>query len=462
MDGLTLTVDGAMPRFGTESRGVTAALENLRPPGAPEARLVQLVLELDGSDSLPHLYYCLSLLAARGQLRYRFQADGDVLAEATPMTGGFLPTPDLSDSARFQLSRFAFVRRRGEQLVLEAAPARFRFVLVDPRSLILTAALVTPRTVQGLAGVTGLDPAVIEPLLGTLLGARMVSEVAETGELAEDRDESLRHWEFHDLTFHSRSRLGLHDDAIGSTFGHADRVGPLPAVKARMSDDIAHLPEPPATSGLRTMSLADALVRRRSIRHHGGRAIGVEALGEFLFYTAKATALGGIAPGDPQSYEVTRRASPSGGACHSLELYVVVHRCDGLPRGIYHYQPLEHVVCRLPSLEALVDALLRDARVATGAVESPQLLIVVTSRFRRLSWKYSGIAYATGLKDLGALMQTMYLVATAMDLAPCALGAGDSTLFSRAVGTPWAEESSIGEFMLGTCPRMDWGYGGFV
>ena len=53
------------------------------------------------------------------------------------------------------------------------------------------------------------------------------------------------------------------------------------------------------------------------------------------------------------------------------------------------------------------------------------ILLVLTARFQRVSWKYELIAYATILKGVGVLYQTMYLVATAMRLAPCAIGAGD-------------------------------------
>jgi len=40
-------------------------------------------------------------------------------------------------------------------------------------------------------------------------------------------------------------------------------------------------------------------------------------------------------------------------------------------------------------------------------------------------------------------------VATAMNLAPCALGCGDSDLFARAAETDYLVESSVGEFLLG-------------
>jgi SagB-type dehydrogenase family enzyme len=93
---------------------------------------------------------------------------------------------------------------------------------------------------------------------------------------------------------------------------------------------------------------------------------------------------------------------------------------------------------------------LRDAQHAAALPSFPQVVIILASRFQRLSWKYSGMAYATTLKNVGVLYQTMYLVATAMGLAPCALGGGDSALFSEAVGANSLEESSVGEFILGS------------
>jgi SagB-type dehydrogenase family enzyme len=85
--------------------------------------------------------------------------------------------------------------------------------------------------------------------------------------------------------------------------------------------------------------------------------------------------------------------------------------------------------------------------------EVPQVLITITARFQRLSWKYQSIAYSVLLKDVGALYQTMYLVATAMDLAPCALGGGNSDLFAVAAGLDYYSETSVGEFLLGSKPR---------
>ena len=76
--------------------------------------------------------------------------------------------------------------------------------------------------------------------------------------------------------------------------------------------------------------------------------------------------------------------------------------------------------------------MLADAgRATTIPADSLQVLIIIAARFRRIAWKYASIAYALTLKHVGVLTQTMYLVATAMDLAPCGVGVGDSDLFAR-------------------------------
>ena len=85
-------------------------------------------------------------------------------------------------------------------------------------------------------------------------------------------------------------------------------------------------------------------------------------------------------------------------------------------------------------------------------VEQIQTLTILAARFQRLAWKYSSIAYALMLKNVGVIYQTMYLAATAMGLAPCAVGYGDSDLFARAAGTEYYAETSVGEFLLGSKP----------
>ena len=131
-------------------------------------------------------------------------------------------------------------------------------------------------------------------------------------------------------------------------------------------------------------------------------------------------------------------------------MYLVVDRCVGLAPGFYYYDAVEHGVASLTGPNDDTEALLGDAYMASGQTCRPQVLLAFASRFQRVSWKYAGIAYATTLKNVGVLYATMYLVATAMGLAPCALGAGNWERFSRLTGTNQFAESTVGEFMIGS------------
>lgn len=135
-----------------------------------------------------------------------------------------------------------------------------------------------------------------------------------------------------------------------------------------------------------------------------------------------------------------------------MELYPIINYCQDITSGLYHYHPQAHQLCRLSGKTEPVEALLKDASLSMGQQGMPQVLIVIASRFQRLAWKYEAIAYALMLKHVGVLYQTMYLVATAMGLAPCGSGSGNSDLFAKAAGADYYAETSVGEFALGSKP----------
>ena len=56
------------------------------------------------------------------------------------------------------------------------------------------------------------------------------------------------------------------------------------------------------------------------------------------------------------------------------------------------------------------------------------------------------------LMSAGALMQSLYLVSTAMCLASCAIGAVGLDAVARALGIDWRLEPCVGHFMVGTYP----------
>ena len=346
------------------------------------------------------------------------------------------------------LSRFARLRRMRDAWVLDSPLATAR-LQCGAEALDVIAALASGGTAASLAARAGRPHPLVRAVLGTLHAAGMLTGVRANGRTDEDDDRSLMQWEEPDLALLAHHRGGRHDGVIGATFGFAGIVPPEPAVRRPHRGATVRLDRPDLD---RVAQHEDAfttvLESRTSIRPHGRTPITRHELGEFLFRAARIRDR--LARSSTQPYAITRRSSPSGGATHALELYVVADRCRGLARGIWHYDPLRHSLHRTRATAADVRWLVADARISQGRAERhAHLLIVCTARFRRLTWKYRSIALATILKDVGALFQTMYLVATAMRLAPCAIGSGDSTRFCDAVGLRFEEESPVGEFLLG-------------
>jgi SagB-type dehydrogenase family enzyme len=212
----------------------------------------------------------------------------------------------------------------------------------------------------------------------------------------------------------------------------------------------------------RDLTLTEILEGRESVRSYGQAPVTVHQIGELLYRAARVRrVVPPVDSGSPTAYEAVDRPYPAGGAAGELEVYLAVANCDGLEPGVYRYDAAAHRLRPRPwsdaggggrGDEAAFRELLASAWRGAGRMVEPQVLIIVTSRFGRLSWKYSQIAYALTLKHVGALYQTLYLVATAMGIGPCGLGSGDVDLAARALGLDWTEESSVGEFLIGSRP----------
>jgi SagB-type dehydrogenase family enzyme len=439
--------------------GTLSALRRLGDAGDDEARLADLVARTDGPAWLPRWFYFLNRLDRLGFLRRSAQADGVRLATLVPLTPAFVRAPagDAPDRARV-LSRFAYLHRAGGEVVLESPLAHARVVLHDCRAAALVAALARPRTAANLtAEVAGLPPDAVRQVIDLLAAARMLSEVRTDGLPAEEDDPALESWEFHDLLFHARSRAGRHDAPLGCTYRLAGRVPPAPPWRPAHAAETVELYRPNLERLRREdPPLARVQEERRSIREYAAVPLTDRHLGEFLYRVARVREFRETEVGPPDSpvpLVLTSRPYPAGGALYELEFYVVVRACVNLAAGLYHYDPLQHRLGRLSGPTAEVEGLLAEAALSAGiAAEVLQVLVILAARFPRVAWKYESIAYALILKHVGVVYQTMYLAATAMGLAPCALGCGDADLFARAAGTDYHAETSVGEFLLGSKP----------
>jgi SagB-type dehydrogenase family enzyme len=379
------------------------------------------------------------------------QPEAGALATLLPISSSFKHSwVTIQQDHCYRLSRFAYLRRDGDASYLESPLAHARLRLEQALAAAIVYLLGKPLTPGELTlRASAQEQEQVMGMLTLLVMGNFVSLTTAEGQASIESDEVSRHWDFHDLVFHSRSRVGRHANELGGTYPFLSHVPPQPLVKQASRPGAIALFRPDVEQ-LRTQDpgLTAVLEERTSIREYGRTPLTVAQLGEFLYRVARVKKIcdGG------ETGEYTQRPYPGAGASYEMELYLTIEQCQGLAAGFYWYNPLEHTLSLLHEPNHETRQLLFDANLAMGGPDRPQVLITLAARFQRVSWKYQSLAYSLILKDVGVIYATMYLVATAMHLAPCALGAGDSDLFPRLSGTDYLAETSVGEFMLGSRP----------
>jgi SagB-type dehydrogenase family enzyme len=395
-------------------------------------------------------------LAGHGLLEYRLGRSRNVEEEVViePQLPDYWPrVPQLGNADVLVLSRFAYMRRRGNEMVLESPRAGALFRICNPKIATALATLSSPQQIGRLRrqdGFPGLE------LLALLVDCQILFKVdpaRDSGLRAAEGDDNLVLWDFHDLLFHARSTEGRHANPLGGVYPYAGVMPPLPAVRPRWPGKKMDLRKVSAAHSQAISPVPKLLRERHSTRSFDDqRPITLGELSRFLDSTARVQSKfdSKVDPGDGGpvvTYAV--RPYPSGGGSYELELYLAVDTCEGLPRGLYHYDAGGHALVPIGVRAQGLDALLTGAQFAMGAPAVPQVLITIAARFGRVSWKYSSIAYALILKDVGVLMQTLYLMATEMGLGGCAIGTANIDLFAKMTGIEFHVEGPVGQFALG-------------
>ena len=222
------------------------------------------------------------------------------------------------------------------------------------------------------------------------------------------------------------------------------RSEPQPAPIKTMTGPRIALPAP-ATLG----DLSAVLRDRRTWRNFGPDPISLSHLATLLQHTWGVQKWGTVrGQGD-----VVLKTSPSAGARHPLEVYVLALNVTGLAKRAYHYDAAKHHLTDLGK------------RVSSSAVErllagqyyfkDAAVVLVMSAVFERSMWRYStNRAYRTVLIDAGHLGQTFCLSATALGLAPfCTMAFHDSAL-ERLIGVDGVRESAMYVVGAGSRPSI--------
>lgn len=400
----------------------------------------------DNNDNLSeHLSLILQNLIWYRHLSIHSHAENP-MAVLTPAGPYFNPKEKIDTSAsNWKLSRFSYIHSENGNIVLRNPNAFCFLMLKNPALLKMYYFLNQPIDKKVLKKSMNIGEQ-YDIIFLMFVWAKIILPCTENDKTEEDSP-TLMQWDFHDLLFHSMSRMGRTEKDMGGSFRFRGILPSQPAIKTNPWIDgvTIKLPVPDLSILLhRDMSLTAAIESRRSIREYSIIPLTKNQVGEFLYRTARIR------------YEYTNELGdfvskpyPGGGACYESEFYITVNACSGIPRGIYYYDAKEHLLCLIQEPNNEMEGLLEEATIATARLGTPQILITLASRFNRFNWKYSSMSYAAQLKNVGVIYQTMYLVATAMNIGGCALGVGNTDRFCKIMGLNYLEEGSIGEFMIG-------------
>ena len=185
---------------------------------------------------------------------------------------------------------------------------------------------------------------------------------------------------------------------------------------------IVELPAPETTG---TMSVEEALMRRRSIRSYTDEPLGLHDISQLMWAAQGIT--------EPAT---GKRTAPSAGATYPLEVYVVVGAGGvvGLADGVYRYDPSNHRLENL--LRGDLRTELADAALGQSFIGEAPVDIVVAAVYARTTGRYGdrGIRYVH--MEAGHVGQNLYLQAVARGLGMVTVGAFDDDRVQQLLQLP--------------------------
>ena len=218
------------------------------------------------------------------------------------------------------------------------------------------------------------------------------------------------------------------------------RDDPPPASTKHSPGKRRSLPQPVALG-----AMSDCLLARRTWRNFEPAPLPLPDIATLLQLTWGVQQRGAV----KGLGSVVLKTSPSAGARHPVEAYLLALRVQDLPAGAYHYDADSHELVDLR--RRMTPARLQRLIGNQDYYRDAAAVIIMTAVVARSMWKYPrSRAYRAMLLDAGHLGQTFCLAATALGLAPfCTMAFAESPL-ERLLRVDGVSECAIYAVGVGT------------
>ena len=165
----------------------------------------------------------------------------------------------------------------------------------------------------------------------------------------------------------------------------------------------------PAPRTVGSMSVEEALSRRRSVREYSRGPLRLAEASQLLWAAQGVTSAAG------------GRTAPSAGALYPLEVLLVVGEVEGLAPGVYRYQPARHAVTL--AVEGDVRSQLADAALGQDPVRVAPASLVIAGVYSRTTGKYGDRGVRFVDMEAGHAAQNVCLQAVASGVGTVTIGA---------------------------------------
>ena len=345
--------------------------------------------------------------------------------------------------ARFRRARHLVLYWQGSRLVVHNY-ATGRRVAANPSLSLLLAYCGEWRSQQEIAREVGVPARILGSLLRRLVGRSVLDRSDRQEDPRTRAMTAFDPWNPEAGFFHTATkdvRFWPARESVQQARAQARRV-PMPEpIKRYPGARAIDLPRPAAGS------FPTLLARRRTWRRFSASPLTLQDLATLL----------GLSVGVQQwirskPRDLPLKTSPSGGARHPVECYVVARAVDGLRSGVYHYEANRHVLERVRGPVSATR--LASYYPASGYFAKAPAHVFLTAVFARQLWRYPySRAYRAALAEAGHVCQTFCLTATWLSLAPfCLMGLADS-LIEHDLGLDGVTESVLYAAGVGHPPR---------